>query len=41
MLIALCLIGGYFNGKIRAVTNLHISREDIEYTVSAVRELLA
>ncbi|DBA04847.1 TPA: hypothetical protein N0F65_004484 [Lagenidium giganteum] len=31
-------LGGYGNGeKIRAVTNLHVSAEDIEYTVQAVR----
>ena len=34
--------GGYGNGdKMRAVANLHISSEDVEYTLHAVRSALA
>ncbi|KAF1333564.1 L-allo-threonine aldolase, partial [Globisporangium splendens] len=33
--------GGYWNGqKVRAVTNLHISAQDIAYTVASVRDLM-
>ncbi|RLN58857.1 hypothetical protein BBJ28_00010766 [Nothophytophthora sp. Chile5] len=36
------LFGGYWNGgRIRAVTNLHVSPKDVEYTVASIRELLA
>ncbi|ETI33810.1 hypothetical protein F442_19334 [Phytophthora nicotianae P10297] len=35
------LVGAYADGnRVRAVTNLHISAEDVEYTVSSVRALL-
>ncbi|TMW55905.1 hypothetical protein Poli38472_008553 [Pythium oligandrum] len=34
--------GGYGNGeKVRAVTNLHITKEDVAHTLESVRELLA
>lgn len=35
------LVGGYpQQGRIRAVTNLHIAAEDVDYTVASVRDLL-
>lgn len=34
--------GGYSNGrKMRAVTNLHVTPDDVEYTIASIRELLA
>ncbi|TMW55906.1 hypothetical protein Poli38472_008554 [Pythium oligandrum] len=34
--------GGYWAGeRVRAVTNLHITKEDVEYTIQSIRELLA
>jgi threonine aldolase len=33
---------GYWEGvKVRAVTNLHVTSDDIEYIVAAVREIMA
>jgi threonine aldolase len=33
--------GGYWNGqKVRAVTNLHISAQDIAYAVASIRDLM-
>lgn len=33
--------GGYWNGeKVRAVTNLHVTPQDIAYTVASIRELM-
>uniref|UniRef100_M4BAC3 Aromatic amino acid beta-eliminating lyase/threonine aldolase domain-containing protein n=1 Tax=Hyaloperonospora arabidopsidis (strain Emoy2) TaxID=559515 RepID=M4BAC3_HYAAE len=35
------LVGGYADGnRIRAVTNLHVSSNDIDYTIAAIRQLL-
>ncbi|CEG39855.1 l-allo-threonine aldolase [Plasmopara halstedii] len=35
------LVGAYADGnRVRAVTNLHISSKDIEYTISSIRALL-
>lgn len=40
--VVVCAAGGYWNGeKVRAVTNLHVSSQDIEYVVASVRELMA
>lgn len=36
------VFGGYWSGdRIRAVTNLHVTAEDVEYTIAAVRDTLA
>uniref|UniRef100_A0AAV1US74 Aromatic amino acid beta-eliminating lyase/threonine aldolase domain-containing protein n=1 Tax=Peronospora matthiolae TaxID=2874970 RepID=A0AAV1US74_9STRA len=35
------LVGGYADGnRIRAVTNLHVSSNDIDYTIAAIRQLV-